>query len=221
MSGDALVEGQSGISAIQSYRPYRHPRQDRGRGAGRHPRGGRSHALRMGPGQGPEEDGPLHPSRDGGGHRGGRGFPAGRPPIVEDGNRTGVMIGSGIGGLETIYDASVLIHEGRGKRLSAVLHPVGADQPRLGAISRSNTAFADPNHGRRNGMRHRRARDRRRGPADHSRRRRRDGGRRRRGCGLQDSASRASAPSRALSTGFNDTPAGSLPAPGTRVATAS
>ena len=39
------------------------------------------------------------------------------PETEEDRCATGVMIGSGIGGLQTIYEASVLVHEGKARRL--------------------------------------------------------------------------------------------------------
>ena len=42
---------------------------------------------------------------------------------VEGRNRTGVMIGSGIGGLPTIYEASQLVGSGRTKRLSPFFIP--------------------------------------------------------------------------------------------------
>ncbi len=45
------------------------------------------------------------------------------PESEEDSYRAGVMIGSGIGGLEAIYDASILVHEGRAKRLSPFFIP--------------------------------------------------------------------------------------------------
>ena len=43
------------------------------------------------------------------------------PANEDDRCATGVMIGSGIGGLESIYNASIQIHEGKGRRLSPVL----------------------------------------------------------------------------------------------------
>jgi 3-oxoacyl-[acyl-carrier-protein] synthase II len=45
------------------------------------------------------------------------------PQTEEDRCATGVMIGSGIGGLESIYEASVMLHEGRGRRLSPFFIP--------------------------------------------------------------------------------------------------
>src|ERR1700680_4498516 len=41
-----------------------------------------------------------------------------QPSTEEDRCATGVMIGSGIGGLETIYDASLLVQSGKARRLS-------------------------------------------------------------------------------------------------------
>lgn len=45
------------------------------------------------------------------------------PQSDEDHYRAGVMIGSGIGGLQTIYEASVLVHEGKARRLSPFFIP--------------------------------------------------------------------------------------------------
>ena len=62
------------------------------------------------------------------------------PETEDDHCATGVMIGSGIGGLETIYNASILVHEGKGAPAVAVLHSLGAQQPRVRAICRSSSA---------------------------------------------------------------------------------
>ncbi len=45
------------------------------------------------------------------------------PSSEEDSLRAGVMIGSGIGGLQTVYDASVTVHERGAKRLSPFVIP--------------------------------------------------------------------------------------------------
>ncbi len=45
------------------------------------------------------------------------------PATEEDSYAAGVMIGSGIGGLQTIYDASIMVHEGRARRLSPFFIP--------------------------------------------------------------------------------------------------
>jgi 3-oxoacyl-[acyl-carrier-protein] synthase II len=45
------------------------------------------------------------------------------PETDEDAYRAGVMIGSGIGGLQAIYDASIMVHEGKAKRLSPFFIP--------------------------------------------------------------------------------------------------
>ena len=55
------------------------------------------------------------------------------PETEEDRCATGVMIGSGIGGLQTIFEASIQVHEGQRAAAVAVLHPLGADQPRVRA----------------------------------------------------------------------------------------
>ena len=45
------------------------------------------------------------------------------PETEEERCAAGVMIGSGIGGLQTIYEASVMVHEGRARRLSPFFIP--------------------------------------------------------------------------------------------------
>jgi len=46
-----------------------------------------------------------------------------KPETEEDRCASGVMIGSGIGGLQTIFEASILVHEGRARRLSPFFIP--------------------------------------------------------------------------------------------------
>ena len=106
------------------------------------------------------------------------------PEAEEDRCATGVMIGSGIGGLQTIYEGVAAGASGQGAAAVAVLHPLGADQSRLRPLS-IKYGFKGPNHSRGDRLRHRRARDRRRVAADHVGRRRRDGRRRRRGRGVR------------------------------------
>ncbi len=45
------------------------------------------------------------------------------PQTEEDRYTSGTMIGSGIGGLQTIYDAAITVHEGRARRLSPFFIP--------------------------------------------------------------------------------------------------
>jgi len=58
---------------------------------------------------------------------------------------TGVMIGSGIGGLQTIYEGSVLVHEGRVKRLSPFFIPSALINLASGHLS-IKYGFKGPNH---------------------------------------------------------------------------
>jgi 3-oxoacyl-[acyl-carrier-protein] synthase II len=67
------------------------------------------------------------------------------PETEEDRCATGVMIGSGIGGLETIYDASILLHEGRGRRLSPFFIPSALINLASGNLS-IKYGFKGPNH---------------------------------------------------------------------------
>jgi len=67
------------------------------------------------------------------------------PKTEEDRCATGVMIGSGIGGLQTIYDASITVHEGRAKRLSPFFIPSSLINLVSGHVS-IKYGFKGPNH---------------------------------------------------------------------------
>ncbi len=67
------------------------------------------------------------------------------PRSEEDRCATGVMIGSGIGGLETIYEASILVHEGRIRRLSPFFIPSALINLASGHVS-IKFGFKGPNH---------------------------------------------------------------------------
>ena len=58
---------------------------------------------------------------------------------------TGVMIGSGIGGLETIYEASIQVHEGKARRLSPFFIPSALINLASGHVS-IKYGFKGPNH---------------------------------------------------------------------------
>lgn len=68
-----------------------------------------------------------------------------KPESEEDRCATGVMIGSGIGGLQTIYEASVTVHEGRGRRLSPFFIPSALGNLVSGNVS-IRYGFKGPNH---------------------------------------------------------------------------
>ena len=67
------------------------------------------------------------------------------PQEDEDRFVTGVMIGSGIGGLGTIYDAAVMVSQGRGKRLSPFFIPQSLINLASGHVS-IKYGFKGPNH---------------------------------------------------------------------------
>ena len=67
------------------------------------------------------------------------------PRTDEDRWASGVMIGSGIGGLHTIYEASILVHEGRGRRLSPFFIPASLINLVSGHVS-IRYGFKGPNH---------------------------------------------------------------------------
>jgi 3-oxoacyl-[acyl-carrier-protein] synthase II len=67
------------------------------------------------------------------------------PEDEDDREATGVMIGSGIGGLQTIYDASIQVHEGKVKRLSPFFIPSALINLASGHLS-IKYGFKGPNH---------------------------------------------------------------------------
>jgi 3-oxoacyl-[acyl-carrier-protein] synthase II len=68
-----------------------------------------------------------------------------QPATEEDRCATGVMIGSGIGGLETIYEASLLVHQGKARRLSPFFIPSALINLASGHLS-IKYGFKGPNH---------------------------------------------------------------------------
>ncbi|MBI4183252.1 MAG: beta-ketoacyl-ACP synthase II [Proteobacteria bacterium] len=67
------------------------------------------------------------------------------PEGEEDRQATGVMIGSGIGGLETIYETSIVVHEGRARRVSPFFIPASLINLASGHVS-IRYGFKGPNH---------------------------------------------------------------------------
>jgi 3-oxoacyl-[acyl-carrier-protein] synthase II len=67
------------------------------------------------------------------------------PESEDDRCATGVMIGSGIGGLQTIYDASVQVHEGKARRLSPFFIPSALINLVSGHVS-IKYGYKGPNH---------------------------------------------------------------------------
>ena len=68
-----------------------------------------------------------------------------QPEDEDDRCATGVMIGSGIGGLQTIFEASVQVHEGRARRLSPFFIPSALINLASGHVS-IKYGFKGPNH---------------------------------------------------------------------------
>jgi len=68
-----------------------------------------------------------------------------QPESEDEKCATGVMIGSGIGGLQTIYDASIQVHEGRARRLSPFFIPSALINLASGHVS-IRYGFKGPNH---------------------------------------------------------------------------
>ncbi|MBV8456690.1 MAG: beta-ketoacyl-ACP synthase II [Acetobacteraceae bacterium] len=67
------------------------------------------------------------------------------PENEDDRDVTGVMIGSGIGGLQTIYEASVTVSQGRARRLSPFFIPSALANLASGHVS-IKYGFKGPNH---------------------------------------------------------------------------
>jgi 3-oxoacyl-[acyl-carrier-protein] synthase II len=67
------------------------------------------------------------------------------PETEDDRCATGVMIGSGIGGLETIYEASVQVYQGKARRLSPFFIPSALGNLASGNLS-IKFGFKGPNH---------------------------------------------------------------------------
>ena len=67
------------------------------------------------------------------------------PESEDERNVTGVMIGSGIGGLQSIYEASVMVHDGRARRLSPFFIPSALINLVSGHVS-IRYGFKGPNH---------------------------------------------------------------------------
>jgi 3-oxoacyl-[acyl-carrier-protein] synthase II len=67
------------------------------------------------------------------------------PADDEERERTGVMVGSGIGGLNYIYEASVMLHERGPRRISPFFIPASLINEASGHIS-INYGFRGPNH---------------------------------------------------------------------------
>ena len=67
------------------------------------------------------------------------------PPDEDSRERTGVLIGSGIGGLQGIYDASILLHERGPRRISPFFIPAALINLASGNVS-IRFGFKGPNH---------------------------------------------------------------------------
>ena len=88
-----------------------------------------------------------------------------KPQDDEGRNRTGVMIGSGIGGLQTIYETSLILKERGPRRVSPFFIPSALINLASGQVS-IKLRLQGPEPFRGDGLRHRRARAGRRGAAD-------------------------------------------------------
>jgi 3-oxoacyl-[acyl-carrier-protein] synthase II len=67
------------------------------------------------------------------------------PQTEDERCATGVMIGSGIGGLHTIYEAAILVHQGKSRRISPFFIPASLINLVSGHVS-IKYGFKGPNH---------------------------------------------------------------------------
>ena len=88
-----------------------------------------------------------------------------KPETDEQRDRIGVMIGSGIGGLNEIYETSILLHERGPQTRVAFLYPAQFNQPGIGPDI-DNAWLSRPQSFSGDGLCHRRACDRRCRAAD-------------------------------------------------------
>ncbi len=107
------------------------------------------------------------------------------PKTQDEQVRTGVYIGSGIGGIQGIASTAVTLHERGPRKVSPFFIPGSLVNLASGQVSIRH-GLKGPNHANANRLLDRRARDRRCGAHDHVRRRGRDARRRRRGRDLPD-----------------------------------
>ncbi len=139
-----LIEGQSGISAIQSFDVTDLAAKIAGQvPAGTRAEGGLSLSEWIPPKDQRKMDRFIHLA-----------LVAATEAVEDSGwmpedepsrEATGVMIGSGIGGLQTIYEASVQVHEGKVKRLSPFFIPSALINLASGHLS-IKYGFKGPNH---------------------------------------------------------------------------
>ena len=101
------------------------------------------------------------------------------PKTEEERDRAGVLIGSGIGGLDGIEQGAILLHEKGPRKLSPFFLTGPADQSGFG-LCLDPVRLQGAQSFRGDGVLHRLARDRRRGAPDRAGRCRRDAGGRRR-----------------------------------------
>ena len=94
-----------------------------------------------------------------------------KPESYQDQIETGVLIGSGIGGLGGIAETAVILHEKGPRRVSPFFHSRPADQSGR-RLCLHTARSARPKSCGRHGLLDRRACDRRRGASDRARRRR-------------------------------------------------
>ena len=110
-----------------------------------HQGGGEARHLRVDPGQGPARRWTASSSSPWSAATEAVEDSGWKPETEEDRCATGVMIGSGIGGLETIYEASILVHEGKARRLSPFFIPSALINLASGQVS-IKYGFKGPNH---------------------------------------------------------------------------
>ena len=198
--GRAWSPGRSGVRTIEAFDPSRVDLADRRRGPRLRRRAACSTARTCGGPTATSSSGWWPPAR--------RSTRPGCPARFEGelAERTGVILGTGLGGVGTLIDGVLDERRARPRPDQPVLHPDGHPQ-RRGRPGRDPVRDDRAQLRDRVGLRDRRPRDRRGLGDDPARRRRRDGRRRRRGRRSTRRSVGGFAAMRALST-RNDDPAG-------------
>ncbi len=170
-----LLAGESGITAHREIRRLRHHLQDRRPGSARRRLGRHLQSRRLDGAQGAAQGRRLYHLSPWAAATQALNDADWHPRDYDDQIVSGVLIGSGIGGVEGIAETALIVARPRSAPGVAVLHPGPAHQSRLRLCV--DRAFAQgPQSRRGHRVLDRRARHRRRRPADRARRCRRDGG---------------------------------------------
>ncbi len=214
-----LLKGESGAKQIDTLRRLRHLLQDRLHDPARRRLRRHLQSRSMDGAEGAAQGRRLHRLSPCARRARRSTMPAGSRQSYEDQITTGVLIGSGIGGIEGIADTAITLHEKGPRRVSPFFIPGRIINLASGyRLDRARPQGPQPRGGHR--LLDRRACDRRRGAHDRARRCRRDGGGRHRIAGQPHGAGGLCGAARAVDRFQRRRPSAPR-APTTRTATAS